>query len=374
MKFTVSTKEMHAALKTALRAVGRSSLQAANCLLISADAGKGTVEVTGTDIRTTVIRRIKGVSVSESGSVIAPAVTADILRLSKSETVTAETDENGLLTLTFGNSRYELPTVTAESFPKCTISFPQSYITVRGLGGLLRKSAFAAERQGEMQSVQCVRIKLDAEKSRCEATDTKRMAMAVSSTAADGSLELLLHISAVNIIEALAGSGTVYVGTSPPLAVFIAENTVFATLMMNSGAPEMQKLLDRFHTEYFTETGAKELMQAVNTASGCLMPEDDLCVNIRLAPAAVIIKAAAYKRHSEAAVPALCTAETPDEGFNYNPRHITDFLKLCSDSVKLSMDRNGFMLLECGDGKYMVTPRKKAVIKEPKKAAKKKAA
>ena len=144
--------------------------------------------------------------------------------------------------------------------------------------------------------------------------------------------------------------------------------------MMNSGAPEMQKLLDRFHTEYFTETGAKELMQAVNTASGCLMQEDDLCVNIRLAPAAVIIKAAAYKRHSEAAVPALSTAETPDEGFNYNPRHITDFLKLCSDSVKISIDRNGFMLLESGDGKYMVTPRKKAVIREPKKAVKKKAA
>ena len=61
MKFTVSTKEMHAALKTALRAVGRSSLQAANGLLITADAGKGTVEVTGTDIRTTVIRWIKDV-------------------------------------------------------------------------------------------------------------------------------------------------------------------------------------------------------------------------------------------------------------------------------------------------------------------------
>ena len=219
-----------------------------------------------------------GVSVSESGCVIAPAVTADILRLAKSETVTAETNENGLLTLTFGNSRYELPTVAAESFPKCNISFPQSYITVRGLGELLRKSAFAAERQGEMQSVQCVRIKLDAEKSRCEATDTKRMAMAESSTAADGSLELLLHISAVNIIEALSGCGTVYVGTSPPLAVFIAENTVFATLM------------------------------------------------------------------------------------------------LCSDSVKISIDRNGFMLLESADGKYMVTPRKKAVIKEPKKTAEKKSA
>ena len=51
-----------------------------------------------------------------------------------------------------------------------------------------------------------------------------------------------------------------------------------------------------------------------------------------------------------------------------------DFLKLCSDSVKISIDRNGFMLLECGDGKYMVTPRKKAVIKEPKKAAEKKSA
>ena len=83
-------------------------------------------------------------SVSESGSVVAPAVTADILRLAKSETVTAETDKNGLLILTFGSSRYELPSVPAESFPKCNISFPQSYISVRGLGELLRKSAFRA--------------------------------------------------------------------------------------------------------------------------------------------------------------------------------------------------------------------------------------
>lgn len=179
MNFTVKRAELYDALKTALHAVTKSNLQAANGLLISADAHKGTVEITGTDIRTTVIKRIKEAAVTESGEVVAPQVTADIIRLARSEEITLKTDENGVLTLLFGDSKYELPTIPAKEFPKSKITYPTNYVSVNGFGTLLRRCAFAAETRGEMQNIQCVRVKLDSGESRCEATDTKRMAMSV---------------------------------------------------------------------------------------------------------------------------------------------------------------------------------------------------
>lgn len=366
MNFTVKRAELYDALKTALHAVTKSSLQAANGLLISADAHKGTVEITGTDIRTTVIKRIKEAAVTESGEVVAPQVTADIIRLAKAEEITLKTDENGVLTLLFGDSKYELPTIPAKEFPKAKITYPTNYVSVKGFGTLLRRCAFAAETRGEMQNIQCVRVKLDSGESRCEATDTKRIAMSVGLGAADGSMELLLHISAVNKIAPLADSGTVYVGISPPFAVFVGNNTVFATIMMKEGAPGMQALLERFNYDYCTETTVKALQSAVDTASGCLLAGDDSCVNITLTPAAVIIRGEAYRRRSEAALPALCSSPSPESGFNYDPRHITDFLRQSSGSLRIAVDRRGFMLLESAGNKYLVTPRREAEIREPK--------
>lgn len=372
MKFTVKRTEIYGAMKTALRAVTKSSLQAANGLLISADAERGVVEITGTDIRTTLIKRVKNAAVTESGEIVAPAVTSEILRLAGANEITFETGGNGVLSLLFGKSKYELPTIPAKEFPKSNITYPARYVSVTGLGALLRRCAFAAETGGEIQSIQCVRVKLDAGESRCEATDTKRMAMSVSSGAADGSMELLLHISAVGKIAPLTDSGTFYAGISPPYAVFVGDNTVFATLMMNEGAPDMKMFLEKLKPEYYTETTASGLRNAVETASGCLLPGDDPCVNIRLTPAAVIIRGEAYKRRSEAALPALCSSPSPETGFNYNPVYITDFLRLSSGSVRIGIDRRGFMMLESAGGKYIVTPRRPAIIKEPKKPAEKK--
>ena len=245
MKFTVKRTEIYGAMKTALRAVTKSSLQAANGLLISADAERGVVEITGTDIRTTLIKRVKNAAVTESGEIVAPAVTSEILRLAGANEITFETGGNGVLSLLFGKSKYELPTIPAKEFPKSNITYPARYVSVTGLGALLRRCAFAAETGGEIQSIQCVRVKLDAGESCCEATDTKRMAMSVSSAAADGSMELLLHISAVGKIAPLTDSGTFYAGISPPYAVFVGDNTVFATLMMNEGAPDMKMFLEK---------------------------------------------------------------------------------------------------------------------------------
>lgn len=366
MKFTVKRTEIYGAMKTASRAVTKSSLQAANGLLISADAERGIVEITGTDIRTTLIKRVKNAAVTESGEIVAPAVTAEILRLAGADEITFETDENGVLTLLFGDSKYELTTIPAKEFPKSKITYPTNYVSVNGFGTLLRRCAFAAETRGEMQNIQCVRIKLDSGESRCEATDTKRMAMSVGLGAADGSMELLLHISAVNKIAPLADSGTVYVGISPPFAVFVGNNTVFATIMMQQGAPGMQAFLERFNYDYCTETTVKALQSTVDTASGCLLAGDDSCVNITLTPAAVIIRGEAYRRRSEAALPSLCSSPSPETGFNYDPRHITDFLRQSSGSLRIAVDRRGFMLLESAGNKYLVTPRREAEIREPK--------
>ena len=63
----------------------------------------------------------------------------------------------------------------------------------------------------------------------------------------------------------------------------------------------------------------------------------------------------------------------PEQGFNYDPQIITDFLRVTAGNVSVKIDKRGFMLLESTDGIYIVTPRNPVKLVKPKEKAEKKA-
>lgn len=99
MILTVNRAAFCDAFKTAMSASKATELKKINGVYLAADAERKTVELTGTDIITTVIKRMKDVQVNIGGEVIVPAVVFEILRHSKEESVTLETDENNALSL-----------------------------------------------------------------------------------------------------------------------------------------------------------------------------------------------------------------------------------------------------------------------------------
>lgn len=372
MNFTVDRTVFLSALKTALTAVKNTSLNKISGVYLAVDPDKGTAELTGTDIITTVIKRIRNIKAESGGEVILPPIVLEILRRTKEEKITIKTDKNGVLSLLFGSSRYDFPTKPVKEFPKASISYPSLYVSVTGLLPLIKRAAFAAETKGENRSFQGVRIKLTAGNSTAEAMNQKRMAQSLNIGAADGEAEMTLHISAVNILAALLTDGkTVYTGVTDKTAVFVCKDTVFSTALMNGSAPDMNVFISRLSTEYSADVGAKELLNAIETAAVCQLSGDDRCINLSLMPTGVKLSCAAYGRASAAFVPTLCAAPTPENGFNYEPQIILDFLRVSDGSINLSIDKQGFMLLQSSGGKYLVTPRNPVKIVKPKTKAEK---
>ena len=145
MKFTVNRPAFCEALKTVTN-VGKSSLLTRiSGIYLYADASKRILELTGTDVITSVVKRIRDADISMSGEIILPPVVLEILKKTKEESVTLETDENGALGLSFGSARYLLVTKPVNEFPKSELVFPTAYVSVSGLLPLLKHAAFAAD-------------------------------------------------------------------------------------------------------------------------------------------------------------------------------------------------------------------------------------
>lgn len=374
MKLTVNRLAFCDAFKTVMTAVRVSSVTKVSGVYLCADAAKGTLEFTGTDIITSVIKRIRNVDIKDGGEVILPPVALEILRRTKAESISLETDENGVLRLVFGSSRYDLPTKPVKEFPVSKIVFPTAYVSVSELLPLLKHAAFAAEKSGEDRQLQCVKIRLTPGISTAEAMNRKRMVSATGRNISDGEADMLLHISAVNILsQLLTDNKTVYAGIADKRAVFVCEDTVFSTVMMNCRGPGIEELLKRIIPEYCADIGAKELLKAVETATVCQLAGDDRCINICLTPMGIKLTCAAYGRTGSAFVPTFCDSPTPESGFNYEPQHISEFLRLTSGNISVKIDKRGFMLLESGAGVYIVTPRNPVKIVKPKEKTEKKA-
>ena len=367
MKLTVNRSAFCEAFKTVLTAAKNGAAVKVPGAYMTADENRKIAELTGTDIITSVIKRIRNVDIKGGGEVILPPVALEILRRTKAGSVSLETDGNGVLHISFGFSRYDLPTKPVNEFPKSAVAFPTVYASVTGLPSLLKHAAFAAEKSGEDRQLQCVKIRLTPGISTAEAMNRKRMVSATGRNISDGEADMLLHISAVNILsQLLTDNKTVYAGTADQRAVFVCGDTVFSTVMMNKTGPDMSSFVKRLVPEYCAVAGAKELLNAIQTAAVCQLPGDDKCVNICFTPMGIRLSCAAYKRSSSAFVATLCDNPTPDAGFNYDPRIIEDFLSLTTGNVSVKLDKKGFMLLESADGVYLVTPRNAVSIVKPK--------
>ena len=367
MKLTVNRSAFCEAFKTVLTAAKNGAAVKVPGAYMTADENRKIAELTGTDIITSVIKRIRNVDIKGGGEVILPPVALEILRRTKAGSVSLETDGNGVLHISFGFSRYDLPTKPVNEFPKSAVAFPTVYASVTGLPSLLKHAAFAAEKSGEDRQLQCVKIRLTPGISTAEAMNRKRMVSATGRNISDGEADMLLHISAVNILsQLLTDNKTVYAGIADKRAVFVCEDTVFSTVMMNCRGPVIEELLKRIIPEYCADIGAKELLKAVETATVCQLAGDDRCINICLTPMGIKLTCAAYGRTGSAFVPTLCDSPTPEPGFNYDPQIITDFLRVTAGNVSVKIDKRGFMLLEGTDGIYIVTPRNAVNIVKPK--------
>ena len=373
MRFTAQRAELLNAAKAASRIIPvNTPIDSIKGLLFSANAEKGIVEVTGTDIRTRITKRVPITGNPQSGDFVIGAVIKDILNLMNGETVTFDDSFTGMINISCNHTVYELPYMQAKEFPASSMTFPDTFVTVNDLNKLIKKSSFATEKNVTSPTVkQNLHIMLRPGESFSEATDGNRLIYAKSEGVCDGELSLFLHNSAINVLSSLlSGNQTMYAGVSNQYAVFFNSDTIVSTMMMNGSLPDMNTFISQITPDYKAYADTSVLKNALETALCCQLSGDDSCVNIVFCENTIVIKAQAYKRNSVISVNAVCNTPTDDAGFNYNPRYILDFLNLCSGDISLTANTKGFLLIEDKSCRYLVSPRGPVSIHIPQEKAK----
>lgn len=177
MRFTASQPAIVDALTWALQAVSaRPPVPALSGVRI--EAAQGVARFTGFDYES-MASTTTTVDVDTPGMVVAPGrATLDIIKgLPKNSAVTLETTEDGRLRITAGRSRYEVPLIRAEDYPKVP-DLPPAVGTVDGaeFGEAVKRVAVAASKDGTLPILAALHVTTTPDGLTLDATDRYRIA------------------------------------------------------------------------------------------------------------------------------------------------------------------------------------------------------
>lgn len=368
MKFTANRLAMLSAVKTVLKlTTGQiQNVQGAGNLLLEADSDTGIISLVRTDLQNYIQKRLSQEHIIESGGLAITPRISDILNLLQGEFVTFETIGEHLQ-IRAGNTRYELPYMKAEKFPKLQIRFPDETICVKGLNSLIKRTVFAAQGLPTEESkafIEYVHISCAGGDTQAQATNGRCAALAGSPHCSDGKLDFVVHSKALHVLSSVASPNEeLFVGVLDQFAVFMKADMFFAAHLHAGNYVDVGLLFNHIKPAYQATADVKELYIIAGNVSTILMETDDPCINLRIERDRIVLQVQASCNSSQSAIRACDTIPTPEKGFNYQPQLLLDCLKYCSGPVRVSIDAQGFLLLEANHCKYLVSPRGPARVR-----------
>ena len=376
MKFTINRLLMYEAARTVMKIVSKNmQIPEISGILVEANEDSGVVTLTGTDIRTHIQRRLHSEHIEEGGSAILTPMLSEMLHLLSEETADFESDGR-MMSLRSGTARYTVPYLEAKAFPKLKIPFPEDTIQIKGINSLIKRTVFAANgniTDYAKASFSYVKLNFDGGVTRAEATDGSCIAVAYSPHCADGHLEIILHEKALCILSSIVKADEeLYAGIVGKYAVFMKENMFFSTLLFTGQYIEASKLIDKIEPAYGATVDARRLFEEIDNIITVFDTGDDKCIDLRIEDGKLHLDTKTAVSSSTVAIDAIDSVPTPQEGFHYYPRLLTDCLRNMNGPVMIRIDARGFILMEANGCRYFVCPRGPIRIRKDKSEEKKK--
>lgn len=367
MKFTINCLLLFQAVKAASAAVRpNKSLPALNCLLFQADSTAGEVKVTGTNLQTQVQKIVRGVNIERGGSgVILSKVIYDILQRAGNQTVSIEMVGTEMVIL-FGRTRYAIPTYPERDYPLIQYSFPNDTIHINKLDSLIRRTGYATTIREDTPMSRCIKMYLKNETSKAYATDGRRMVAAEADSVSDGEFEAVIPEDALRTLCSLTtAKEEFFMGKAGVYAVIFNADTIFVTRLMSGAFFDIENLLAQVEPVHSAILDSKQFYSALSSVAACLQPYDCQCVNLVLKENYLVMSVLTYAGISHSKVVAEYDVNTSNEGYNYQPDLILDFLRTATGPIHLFIDKSGLLILMANQTKYAVVPRRAATAVAP---------
>lgn len=261
MRLTCHRDALAAALASAARAASaKSTIQILSHVLVSANEGRAEIAATDMEIS---VKAPLGAEISESGSVALPRIASDIVRSMPAGEVVLEHRQNeGVVTLTAGRSKFSLNCLQASDFPELpdlegdTVSLPTDVLV-----GAIDVVARAASRDETRPVLTGTLLRIGSDGLTMVATDSYRLAVRETPLEAPPATEVeaILPARALTEVARIAGSAdieTIEVQLTDQQGAFGVGDTRLTARLIDGQFPDHRQLVpDQFEHEVVFDRG-----------------------------------------------------------------------------------------------------------------------
>ena len=303
-------------------------------------ADENGVELYATDVRTSIICRVQGVSVLEAGEAIFPVKgVGDLFRKAATKEFTLQVEE-GKATLVAGKSRSRFSTFPAVDFPDIPTSASASLfckIQSKELVELLERGTLAASQTEEFPLyLSSAWFEVQGENLKIVATDNRRLSLGLGSVQ-EGSQggALLLPMKGIKDLVRVLGvfsSETVLdILFDDSQVYFAAEGVEFAVRRVESRFPPYEKILPKSASTHLV-IDRLELFSALDRLD-VVVRDYNRTVVLDLKPGGDCIMTAWAPEFGRAVEEISCSIDGDPLKIGVNSRYFMEGMKVISDSM-----------------------------------------
>ena len=262
-------------LRTLLRTQGISNRRSVVPILsnVMLEASGNELHFTATNMNISLKDKMEA-EVSSSGKILVNSyLFCEIVRkLSESSDITIKSDQNNLL-LESDRSKFELPALTADSFPTIEEGdFPISFtMGIQQLYEMLDKTHFAASNDETRHSLSGINLKIDGKQIVAAATDGHRLARfeLTMQTEAQKSCSIIIPKKTIMELTKILKeeTGDVTVSISENKIKFQMETIIIVSKLIGGSFPQYESVIPDFDKTNKITINNEQLSQAIGRVS-----------------------------------------------------------------------------------------------------------
>ena len=359
MIINVARRELLALAKKVARAApsALASSEELKGLLLEADDRAGTIRLTATN-HEIAIQAVMPATIEQGGSVVLPtSLFLEMLPLLSDDHMYMEAKNESLLYIRSGSTHYQISVFPGERYPKVDIPLPGDTVQVSGLKSLVRKTAFAVDKEtSKNPALSCIHLIFSEHGLRAAAGSSYSAVQAEGDRESTGNLSILIPTSSLKLLAALSHDSDVYevgiTGTGPEAnhAVFFDGTLTFSARLIQGEHLKLEHLFSQYVPTTSITMESAELKRVLGDISVFVGSSDT--IELKLRKNAITLKCETEQGGTSGTIP-VAISDPPSKAFHLHARRLMDCVSTVDGSITMSLNAVGTLVLQTETMKYM---------------------
>ena len=371
MRATIHRAELlNAARCAAAIAPISSPIKEMVCILLETDAASGKVTVTATNVETSLEQKLSCTVQEDDALAINARLLVSILEKLPGDMVELRRrDRDAKALLQSGDATYLIPIFERGAFPKPDIPFPEDTVRISGIPSMAKRTVFAAstEKDPDRPLLKCVNLMFTKDGLRAAGSNGTCLVSAKGDQKSVGDISFLIPALSLNKLAHMCSDQDEFrVGTTGKNLVFMRENFLFSTRIMEGAYIDMDRLTGSIVSLFTVLTDVPDLRKGMESA---VAVDPDSKIALSFEGQRLTFRCTGVYGSAESSVDVIPMSGPAQGEYWFLSKQLLLCMRSLKGTVHLSMAQGGMLILQTDDAFYMQTATRPAVSPAKAKAS-----